>query len=205
VYACERPGHVPVQFFSTPPICPVGTRAIKVGQGSTPSTGTGTGAAFVPQPTQLIDLWTEADPALTVPTGGKFCPDPPACSGGSVLAGHLGLPAGTWQVTIAAKASPNSGTPALPLQTFPQFFVYTQAKNAAFAGDQLNIGSGSIDTGAGHDSYYTGTGIITLSAHTELFVYAFGYDSDGGSGSYNMTQLTVAAVSVPATVTPPTV
>lgn len=200
VYSCEAAGHVAVTFLSSPSkSCPQGTTSVKVGAATPAATAT-----FTPQPTQLAPLWTPADPPLTVPTGGKFCPDPPACSGGSVLAGHLGLPAGTWQVTLSAKVNANASTPPAPISTFPQFFVYTQVKNSTFTGDAFNVGAGSLDTGTNHDSYYNGSGIITLSAHTELFIYAFGYDSDNGAGSYDMTALTVSAVSVPATVTPPT-
>lgn len=203
VFACEQKGHVQVTILSTPSShCPAGTTSIKIGQEASPAATTP--AVFTPQPTQLAPLWTPADPPLTVPTGGKFCPDPPACSGGAVLAGHLGLPAGTWQVTLSTKVNANSGTPASPTATFPQFFVYTQVKNATFTGDAFNVGSGALDTGTNHDSYYTGSGIITLTAHTELFIYAFGYDSDNGAGSYDMTALQVSAVSVPTTVTPPT-
>lgn len=203
VFACEQKGHVQVTILSTPSShCPAGTTSIKIGQESTAAPAAS--ATFVQQPTQLIDLWTPADPPLTVPTGGKFCPDPPACSGGSVLAGHLGLPAGTWQVTLSAKVNANASTPPAPTATFPQFFVYTQVKNATFTGDAFNVGAGSLDTGTNHDSYYTGSGVITLSAHTELFIYAFGYDSDNGAGSYDMSALIISAVSVPATVTPPT-
>jgi len=204
VYACEAAGHVPVGFTSTPSAaCPAGTRSIKVGAPVAPVATPSTPAAFAPQPTQLSQLWTQADPPLVAPTGGKFCPDPPACSGGAVLAGHLGLPAGTWQVTLTADAEPNAGTPT-DTSVNPKFFVYTQVKNKDFAGDALNIGAGALDVGHGHDSYYTGSGVVTLSSHTELFVYAFGYDGDTGAGSYNMVALTLTAVSVPATVTPPT-
>lgn len=199
VYSCEGAGHVAVTFLSSPSAhCPAGTTSVKVG--AAPAAP----AVFTPQPTQLIDLWTPADPELAVPTGGKFCPDPPACSGGAVLAGHLGLPAGTWQVTLSAKVNANASTPASPVQTFPQFFVYTQVKNQNFTGDAFNVGAGSIDTGTSHDSYYTGSGILTLTAHTTINIYAFGYDSDSGAGSYSMSALQVSAVSVPATVTPPT-
>jgi hypothetical protein len=160
-------------------------------------------AEFTQQPTQLATVWTTADPALAVPTGGPFCGPPPGCSGGAVEAGHFGLPAGTWQVTVQADARPDSDTPAAPIQTFPQFFVYTQPKNTDSTGDVLNVGSGGLDIGAGHDSYYNGTGIVTVTAATEVYLYAFGYDSDSGAGSYGMTTLTVTAVSVPAMVTPP--
>jgi hypothetical protein len=81
---------------------------------------------------------------------------------------------------------------------FPQFFVYDQVKNASFTGDLLNVGAGALESG-GHttiDSYYNGSGLITLTAATTLHVYPFGYDSDTSAGSYKLDDLSVTVIQV---------
>jgi hypothetical protein len=116
----------------------------------------------------------------SIATGGSFVAK-------ATQVGTLTLKAGTYLLSLNAKATPPSGGTGTA-QVFPEFFVYNQAANAAFTGDLLNLGSGALESGsfATIDSYYTGTGVITLPATTTLHVYAFGYDSDTGAGSYQL-------------------
>ena len=77
--------------------------------------------------------------------------------------------------------------------------MYDQARNSAFTGDLFNIGTGALEpfngtVSASHDSYYSGTDQITVPAGAEtLYVYAFGYDSDGSGGSYNLDSASLVA------------
>jgi hypothetical protein len=124
----------------------------------------------------------------SVATGGPFVAN-------STEVGTVSLKAGTYLVSVNAKATPNvnSATPV-----FPSFFVYNQAKNAAFAGDLFNIGSGALAAGSTSlDSYYSGSEVVTLASDTVLHVYAFGYSPGGAAGSYALDDLTVNAVPVP--------
>lgn len=128
--------------------------------------------------------------------------DPVATGGGFVanatLAGTVSLAAGTYLVSLDAKATPDEATTA---PVFPQFFVYDEAANASFTGDLLNVGTGALepfgtDVAHSHDSYYSGASIIVLPAATTLHVYAFGYDSDNGGGTYRLDDLVLSAVQV---------
>lgn len=116
---------------------------------------------------------------------------------------ELTLPAGTYQVSVNAKATPivqlSAGQPS-GVQVFPQFFVYNQTLTAAFTGDEFNVGSGALESGQNNqiDSYFSGSGLVTVAGpgSEELHIYAFGYDSDRGVGSYTLDDLTVTAVPV---------
>lgn len=125
---------------------------------------------------------------MTITTGGSFVTN-------STQAGTVPLKAGTYFVSISAKATPlmTSG-----VQVFPQFFLYDEAKNANFTGDLLNAGSGALESGGNTniDSYFSGSGLITLPQDTTLYVYAFGYDSDRGTGSYTLDDLVVTYVQL---------
>ena len=130
------------------------------------------------------------DPSATPPsllTGGGFVSRAPDI-------GTLNLPAGTYLINVNAKATPNKDTGTA--QVFPQFFVYNQVKNASFAGDLFNVGAGALEPySTNHDSYYSGSDVITVPAGGwTLHVYAFGYDSDQGAGSYALVSATITAV-----------
>lgn len=123
-----------------------------------------------------------------VVTGGHFIDN-------ATEVGTVTLQPGSYFVSVNAKATPNVAS-AVPV--FPQFFVYNQAKNAAFNGDLFNVGAGSLATNnTSIDSYFSGSGTITLDKVTTLHVLAFGYDSDRGAGSYTLDDLTVTAVPLP--------
>jgi hypothetical protein len=125
--------------------------------------------------------------ALSVTTGGPFVAN-------STGVGTVDLKAGTYLLSVNAKATPNGGSDPV----FPQFFVYNQAKNAAFTGDLLNIGSGALAGGSKTlDGYFSGSTVITLATATTLHVYAFGYSADTAGGAYTLDDLTVNAVPVP--------
>lgn len=124
----------------------------------------------------------------SVTTGGGFVDN-------ATPVGSVQLPAGTYTVTLSAKATALLTT---DVQVFPQFFIYDQVKNVDFTGDLLNIGSGALESGGNTniDSYYDGAGLVTLADTTTLDVYAFGYDSDRGVGSYKLDDLTITAIQV---------
>jgi hypothetical protein len=126
--------------------------------------------------------------ATSIKTGGGFFAN-------STDIGTVSLGAGTWLLTFNAKATPNAATTG---EVFPQFFVYDQVKNMSFAGDLFNIGTGPLEPFAtNHDSYFSGTAQIVVPAGGEtLHVYAFGYDSDIGSGSYALDTATLTATSL---------
>lgn len=93
-----------------------------------------------------------------------------------------------------AKATPNVSA---AIEVFPQFFVYDQAANASFTGDLFNVGSGPLASNSTTiDSYFSGSGEITLTAATTLHVYAFGYDSDRSAGTYTLDDLSVTATQI---------
>jgi len=136
------------------------------------------------------NLVTEVSPK-SVLTGGSF-------NANSTEAGTVDLKAGTYLIALNAKATPNETTTG---QVFPQFFVYDQAKNSSFTGDLFNVGAGelepfNVDVSHSHDSYYSGFKLVTLAQDTTLHVYAFGYDSDLGGGTYQLDSLTVDTVQV---------
>lgn len=113
----------------------------------------------------------------SVPTGGSF-------SANKTPIGSVdGLGAGTYLVNFSAKAAADADTGAV--QVFPQFFVYNGAAKADFSNDLFNVGTGALEPfGTNHDSYFSGSAVVTVPAGSVLDVYAFGYDSDKGAGSY---------------------
>lgn len=125
-----------------------------------------------------------------------------ANTGGSAVTGatdelDVALPAGTYQVAVDAKATPDANTAA---NVDPQFFVYDQVLTSSFTGDQFNVGSGALQNGTSHDAYFTGSGLVTVPSGGEtLHVYAFGYDGDSGASTYTLDSLTLTAVPVAVT------
>lgn len=127
----------------------------------------------------------------SVPTGGSFVSR-------ATQVGTVQLAAGTYLVSLSAKATPPSGGTGA-VSVFPQFFVYDQAANANFAGDLFNVGSGALESGANAtiDSYYSGSGeVVVPSGGETLHVYAFGYDSDTSAGTYALDDLNVTATQL---------
>lgn len=129
----------------------------------------------------------------SVPTGGGFVAN-------ATQVGTVQLGAGTYLINVNAKATPNAVTSG---QVFPEFFVYNQAANSNFTGDLFNVGSGALEQfptsvlSSKIDSYYGGSAVITVpSGGKTLHIYAFGYDSDQGAGSYLLDDLAVTATQI---------
>ena len=124
-----------------------------------------------------------------VATGGGFVAN-------ATLVGNFTLQPGTYLVSVSAKATPSSPTGSVDV--YPGLFLYNQPANANFAGDVLNIGSGHLEDGANAniDSYYSGSTLVTVTSATQYSLYAFGYDSDRGAGSYTLDDATVSTVSL---------
>jgi hypothetical protein len=130
---------------------------------------------------------TDFGKVASVATGGSFVAR-------ATEVGTVSLKAGTYLLSLNAKATPNMYS---AIEIFPQFFVYNQVKNAAFAGDLFNVGSGPLaSNNTSIDSYYSGSTVITLAQATILHVYAFGYDSDRGPGTYALDDLSVTATRI---------
>lgn len=132
--------------------------------------------------------------AVNVPTGGRFTTS-------KTPVGTVSLKAGTYLVSVNFVATPNAVTTG---QVFPQAFVYNGAQKSDFSNDLFNVGSGALEQATQTEvsadpinSYFSGSAEITVpSAGETLDVYAFGYDSDSGSGSYALNALHVTATAL---------
>jgi hypothetical protein len=183
---------------ATGPAGPVGPKGDTGTTGATgpagPKGDTGSTGSTGPQgPSGVVSTSvTDLGAIASVPTGGPF-----ATNSTDVGTG-VPLKAGTYLISLNAKATPPAGGTGA-VEVFPQFFVYNGPKPVSgFVGDLFNVGSGALESGthATIDSYYSGTAQITLSANTTLHIYAFGYDSDTGSSSYALDDLTITATSL---------
>lgn len=176
-----------------------GPQGIQGPKGDTGSSGTngtnGADGATGPQgaqgPSGVVGIdsnqLVSEDSSRSITTGGGFVAN-------ATETGTVDLKAGSYLMSLNAKATPNAATTG---QVFPQFFIYNQVKNSSFNGDLLNIGAGALEPfGTNHDSYYSGYTIITLPVDTTLHIYSFGYDSDSGGGSYQLDSLTLDTVQV---------
>jgi hypothetical protein len=156
--------------------CPAGTKGLNFyGRAQAPSrVGDAQVADFAP-----LD---------SVPTGGGF-------NANSTPIGSVdGLGAGTYLLNFNAKAKADVATAG---DVFPQFFIYNQPRNADFNGNLFNVGTGALEPfGTNHDSYFSGSAVVTVPAGTTLFVYAFGYDSDAGAGSYALEAASLSIVQL---------
>jgi hypothetical protein len=128
-------------------------------------------------------------------TGGHF-------SVSKTLVGTVDVPAGTYLVDVNFKATPNAVTPGA---VFPQLMIYNGPQTGSdFSNNLFNVGSGSLEQftsgplpGNLIDSYFSGSGVITVPSGGEtLDVYAFGYDTGGGAGSYLLDGATLSLVRV---------
>ena len=130
---------------------------------------------------------TDLGGVTSVATGGSFLTN-------STQVGTVTLTAGTYLLSLNAKATPNA---ASAVEVFPQFFVYNQQKNSNFTGNVFNVGSGPLaSNNTTIDSYYSGSTVVTLAQDTTLYVYAFGYDSDRGAGTYTLDDLALSATKI---------
>jgi hypothetical protein len=135
----------------------------------------------------VSSVTTDLGAVASVPTGGGFVAN-------STQVGTIDLKAGTYLLSLNAKATPNANN---AFEIYPQFFVYNQVKSASFAGDLLNVGSGPLaSNNTNIDSYYSGSAVITVASDTTLYVYAFGYDSDRSASTYTLDDLAVTATQI---------
>lgn len=132
---------------------------------------------------------------VSVATGGTF-------STRKTLVGTVTLAAGTYLIDVNAMAAPNEVTTG---DVYPSLFIYNGAQKSDFSNDLFNVGSGALETpnsaevtdGDVIDSYYSGDAEITVPAGGEtLDVYAFGYDSDAGEGSFTLNTAVVTATAL---------
>jgi hypothetical protein len=133
-------------------------------------------------------------PPVSVATGGSF-------TANKTTVGTMQLAAGTYLINVNFMATPNEVTTG---QVFPQAFVYDGAQKSDFSNDLFNVGSGGLELANASEvandpinSYFSGSAEITVPAGGEtLYVYAFGYDADAGSGTYALNALTVTATAL---------
>lgn len=170
-------------------IGPAGTAGTPGAKGTTGAPGA-TGATGPQGPSGVVGVTVkDLGGVASVPTGGSFVSN-------STLVGTVSLSAGTYLVSVQAKATPDVSS---VVGVFPQFFVYDQAANASFTGDLFNVGAGSLaESNTNIDSYFSGSDVITLTSPTTLNLLAFGYDADRSTGTYQLDDLTVTAVQVAA-------
>jgi hypothetical protein len=175
------------------PTCPKGTFPFQTGaKGATGAAGakgaTGTTGATGPSGVQAV-INEPLTATAGVPTGGSF-------NAKAVQVGTAKLPAkGTYLLNLSAQSEPSADTSSAGVQ--PQFFVYDQPKNANFTGDLLDIGSGTLaPAGTEHDSYASGTAVVTVDGPTTLLVYGFGYDNDSGASDFNLITGSISAVQL---------
>jgi hypothetical protein len=153
------------------------------------------GAPGAPGPSGVVStaatqLVTSSTPAIE--TGGSF-------TARKTLVGTVALGAGTWLVDANFTATPDENTTG---DVFPQLFVYNGPVNSGFTNDLFNVGAGALENptptiasdGDTINSYYSGESEITVPAGGEtLDVYAFGYDSDTGEGTYALNSAVITA------------
>jgi hypothetical protein len=189
VYACEGSGHVAVTPLSSPSAkCPAGTTSIVIGaKGSTGAQGpAGATGSTGPSGVQALakDPFAEKDGIVT---GGPFLSN-------ATLVGTAPLGAGTYQICVNGKAEqPTAASGSVSAQ----LFVYDAdaLANQSFDGDLINV---STDTQGGthHDAYLDGCTLVTEASDVTLRLYGFGYDSDSGSGSWNLMDAKITMVKL---------
>jgi len=157
-----------------------------------------TGPKGAPGPSGVVSttkkqLVTASTPAID--TGGSF-------SSRRTLVGTVTLAAGTWLVDADFTATPDATTGG---DVFPQLFVYDGPVNMNFSNDLFNVGAGALENptatiltdGDTINSYFSGQSEITVPSGGEtLDVYAFGYDSDTGEGSYALNSAVITATQL---------
>lgn len=144
--------------------------------------------------THTYALETDASgDSYSVPTGGRFFT-------GARKVGTVPLTGGTYLINVNFMATPNAATGGA---VFPQGFVYNGTAQSDFSNDMYNFGSGALapyntSTPTNQvNSYYSGSSEIVVPAGGEtLDVYAFGYDSDHGAGSYELNSATLTATAL---------
>jgi hypothetical protein len=193
-------GSFAVAFNSTGPKGATGATGKTGATGATGKTGPA-GPAGPQGPSGVVSTGTSqlvtSSSGDSVDTGGSF-------TSRSSMVGTVKLAAGTYLLNANFVATPNAATGG---DVYPQFFVYNGAPNAGFSNDVFNVGAGALENptstiladGDVINSYYSGSTEITVPAGGEtLNVYAFGYDSDTGEGSYLLNSATITATQLNA-------
>ena|ERR1700722_14629606 len=145
----------------------------------------------------LASTWTPT--AVTLPasitTGGSF-------TSRKTELGTLTLQPGKYLLNVNFMATPNAATSG---DVFPSLYVYNGAQLSDFSNDLFNAGSGALENPTSTeitdndlvDSYFSGSGLVTVTGSAEtLDIYAFGYDSDSGAGTYALDAASITAVQV---------
>ena len=154
-----------------------------------------TGPKGAPGPSGVVStakqqLVTALPPIIE--TGGSF-------TARKTLVGTVTLAAGAWLVDADFTATPDANDSG---DVFPQLFVYDGPVNTDFTNDLFNVGAGALEhltlamvvEDDAISSYYSGESEITVPAGGEtLDVYAFGYDSDTGEGTYALNSAVITA------------
>lgn len=128
----------------------------------------------------LLANETNPDSTMTINAGGSF-------TTGNTLVDTINLSAGTYLVSVDFKgvALTDGGVGA---QITPQLFVYNGTAKIDFSNDLFNVGGGDLQPATtNHDSYYSGTQIVTVPTGGEtLNIYGFGYLDNSGSGTWGL-------------------
>jgi hypothetical protein len=123
-------------------------------------------------------------------------------SAGKTLIGTLTLQPGTCEVFVNFKATPNAVTTGA---VFPQMFINNGPQaDGSFTNNLFSVGSGALEQATSAeitahdlvDSYYSGSGVVTVTTAETLDFYAFGYDSDTGAGSYSLDSASVTTIAL---------
>jgi fibronectin type III domain protein len=131
-----------------------------------------------------------------VQTGGSF-------SKRSTEVGSVQLDAGTYLINVNAVATPDATTSG---DVFPQLEVYqAQFSGSNWSDDLFNVGNGAIENPTATElsqgnlinGFLSASDEVTVPAGGEtLYLYAFGYDTDQGEGTYTLNSATVTATKL---------
>jgi hypothetical protein len=136
----------------------------------------------------LTATWIPSLRPASIHTGGPFAAN-------KTELGTLTLRPGTYLLNVNFKAKPDAATTA---NVFPSLFIYNGTALADFSNNLFNIGSGALENSSSDtiDSYFSGSGVVKVTSTETLHVYAFGYDSDQGAGTYTMEGASITVVRV---------
>lgn len=174
------------EMSNIPHTCAFGLTLVTWGaQGPKGDTGaTGATGATGPSGVQAIATHDFGGSAGVV-TGGSFVTL-------STEVGTYDLDAGTYEACLSGQVEqPTAATGSVSAQ----LFLYDQAKSPAFTGDLMNL-SADPQAGTKHDAYMNGCTLITEANPVTLHLYAFGYDSDQGAGSYNLIDASLKLIQL---------
>jgi hypothetical protein len=138
---------------------------------------------------------TNLTPTNNVPTGGSALAR-------ATQVGSFTLSAGTYLLNANFVASPDETSSA---QAFPQLLLTRGGPlNSSFSTSFWNVGSGNLENPLASalpadvtNSNFSGSDVVIVPAGGQTFtVYAFGYNSDTGEGTYTLNGGSITAVQV---------